>query len=642
MGSSKKYKLFSAENATAGEKPICAFFLSDQGCRNGRNCKFSHDTSSNSSPSAVEATKDTKGNGKDNSGGAGKKNNSKPSSTVEISENSSVVSSESEGEMSHHNNPVVVSTPSKNTPKNSSGEDIDMDDPFAPPNSKKNNANQGKDQQQRKKKRKSSDADPFAGPKNNKAAKINSSSTPNNNKDKEQQTPKSNKSKTAVTTKSVTATTPSFIQSFVSNLPIASFSIPDAKSTATTTTRVTKQKTQGSTTTPPSNSNNHATSSPENKKTTANSTSKKEMHPQQKGGILPTSTEVGRKWQKAIIKSRQHARYENSYDFKKYKEIDALAGLHTEWIKAKPYGPWCQSNPQAIAIDCEMCETQDPLSGAKNPKALCRISVVNAENPDEVLLDTLVKPSWPVTDYRTWINGVTKEHLDSCEFTLRHAQAFMMALCSEETVIVGHAVHNDLAAINMEHDVVADSSFLFTAKDAPEAAVSLKDAVMSILNEEMPETHDSVNDARKALACVSHWMERDGKVDLVERSKRHHHHTGNKLFVHRIPTMCKADHLKNMFLKHTDIQPTDVDEIQFSGQTGKTHVVFKSARHADLAFDTLDGTAEEEKSGRLQKKVYLRNGDYVRVRKMVHAKRPDGRRESSSPSGTRPVDDGAQ
>eukprot|EP00980_Cylindrotheca_fusiformis_P023532 scaffold10571_cov154-Cylindrotheca_fusiformis.AAC.10 len=330
---------------------------------------------------------------------------------------------------------------------------------------------------------------------------------------------------------------------------------------------------------------------------------------------LPVSTETGRKWVKAVQKTREHDRYKSSFDFSKYKQLDQNNGIQSTWIKAKPYGSWCQSNPQAIAIDCEMCETQDPLSGVKNPKALCRVSVVNAEKPEEVLLDTLVKPAWPVTDYRTRINGIKKENLDNVEFTLRHAQAFMIALCSEETVILGHAVQNDLAALNMEHHCNADSSFLFHAKDSESATVSLKDLVFGIFQKKMPETHDSVNDARKALDCVLHWVENDGKVAQIERSTNNS--KAKELFVHRIPKQCKPQNLSSMFQKHTDIQPTSIADIEFSGESGKTHVVFRTPRHAKLAFDTLDGTAEPDKSGRLQKKVYLRNGDYVRIRKMV-------------------------
>ena len=78
-----------------------------------------------------------------------------------------------------------------------------------------------------------------------------------------------------------------------------------------------------------------------------------------------------------------------------------------------------------------------------------------------------------------------------------------------------------------------------------------------------------------------------------------------------------------MIVKHTDIQPITVDPIEFSGNTGKTLVTFKTARHCRLAFDTLEGTAEEDPSGRSQKKVYLRDGGHIKIRKMVHDKRND-------------------
>jgi RNA exonuclease 1 len=47
-------------------------------------------------------------------------------------------------------------------------------------------------------------------------------------------------------------------------------------------------------------------------------------------------------------------------------------------------------------------------------------------------------------------------------------------------------------------------------------------------------------------------------------------------------------------------------------------LTFASPRHANLAFSSLDGDQDQDSSGRLQKKVFLRNGGYIRVRKMVH------------------------
>ena len=50
MAKGKGYKLTSA--ATDGMPKTCAFFFSDKGCRNGANCKFSHDKPQQQSASA--------------------------------------------------------------------------------------------------------------------------------------------------------------------------------------------------------------------------------------------------------------------------------------------------------------------------------------------------------------------------------------------------------------------------------------------------------------------------------------------------------------------------------------------------------------------------------------------------------------
>jgi len=540
---SKKYKLFSTDNTEAAK---CAFYASTEGCRNGDNCKFMHEES-RPAPAATPAP-------------------------IQLSDDSSV-SSESDQEM-----------PINQTAQN---------------HAKENHSQKAKKIEGKRKRKSMDGCDIFADPKNLSNERVRDQQTvTNNNKKLKQMDVSSSSTNAKVKTKAKPETPKRNFSSFVSNLPVASFSIPEMKDAAPTK----------------ENKALEASSNTPSKKDTSESKTEKV--------VLPTSTAVGRMWLKSVVETRKHERYAASNDFKKWKEMYSNNNIQTTWVKARPYGSWCGSNPQAIAVDCEMCETVDPKSGSKNGKALCRLSVVNAEKPEEVLLDTLVKPMWPVSDYRTRINGITKKHLENVEFTLGHAQAFMLELCSEETVIVGHAVHNDLVSLNMEHNVVADSSYLFRAKDLPTATPSLKDTVKTILKKEMPDTHDSVNDARKAFECVLNWVKNDGNVEMVERTLKQRQSNAHQLFIHRIPKICNEEHLISMFLKHSFIQPVDVDEIQFSEKTGKTHVNFKSSRHANLAFDTIDGNAEEEKSGRLQKKVFLRNGNYIRVRKMLHAKRP--------------------
>jgi RNA exonuclease 1 len=339
---------------------------------------------------------------------------------------------------------------------------------------------------------------------------------------------------------------------------------------------------------------------------------------------LPKSTPQGRKWESAVVATQAHKRFPEEYNFEKYKQTDLEIGsdVSSPWIKAKPFGDWCRGNPQCIAIDCEMCETQDPVTKKKNHKALCRISIINGDDPKEVLLDTLVKPDWPVSNHRTWINGIDASHLENVQFTLQHAQTFVLALCSEETVFVGHAVNNDLVSLHMEHYCVADSSYLIAVKDNPTACPSLKDITKGLLGLDMPDIHDSVNDALMSFRCLELWLEKGGQVDPVEKLQSDKKH-GNKLatsqlFLHRIPKICKKDHLEALFVKHASVIPSTIQDIVFSGKLGTSVVTFRSSRHATLAFSTIDSEAREDASGRLQKTIYLRNGDYLRVRKMVH------------------------
>lgn len=567
MAGNKKYKLFSSAQGT---KVPCAFFNSPSGCRNGDDCKFLHSTAAQS---PVLST------------------------TEVVSSESDSSSSENEAAAPVPQKMQNVEKKTKKRKSSSHGDQI-----FAKPHSKEKEEKKGKEGEdddeifskpEKKPKRSIVTRPPDAPAKAIPSSEAASSTTTSI-------TRSARKKKTNKLVKS-----PSGPVDFRKlNLPIAAFSVLESG----TSTPAKQEK---------------SVSSPE-PESVAVVPASVVAEPKNTKCVLPESSLNGRKWKDLVEKSQAHPEFASIFDFKKYKE-QSIPG--DTWIESKPYGDWCANNPQAIAVDCEMCETTDPVSGQKNYNALCRISVINAEDPDEVLLDTLVKPSWPVTNYRTFVNGVTQEVLDPVQFTLRHAQAFMFALCSQETVIMGHAVHNDLAALRMEHYCVADSALLFKAKDSPTATVSLRDLAMNVMKKEMPNTHDSVNDALTALLCLDHYRIKKGDVENIERttSNKNGHGSGrthHQLFIHRIPKMCKAEHLIKMFQEHTSVIPEDVDEIEFTSNSGKTHVNFRSRHHAVLAFNTLEGAEEADTSGRMQKKVYLRNGDYVRVRKMMY-ERPD-------------------
>lgn len=554
MGGNKKYKLFSPDSAIAnGEKPTCAFYHSAQGCTKGDACRFSHGT-------AALATRTAQSR--------------QPSDDA-----ASVISSESS------------SVPSDDD--SSAGGDIKIEDlkRFVKKRDAPSSSTPGTSENARGKKK----------------ARRNNASTPFTKTPIKLNTP-SDQSNPFLPP----GTRPSF--SSYSNArgeESTSFSPPPEKM---------KKKPVRSPPAPAA-AEFQGTSSNGQKSSFALNLGLPVVSFSISGGarvgvaqkvcdpkeVLPLNTHEGKKWEELVQLIRLHPRYGSSYSFA--EKCDA-------WIQAKEFGSWCAAFPQSIAIDCEMCETKCPKTNAVDSRALCRFSVVNGENPNEVLIDTLVKPDWPVSDYRSRINGIKEEHLSEVQFTLRHAQEFMMALCSNETVIIGHAVHNDLEALKMEHYCCVDSAFILKVKDGEHSFPSLKDSVKTLLGKDMPDVHDSVNDARSALECMEHYIEKGGKVDLIIRTVKENDR--HKLFIHRIPKACTVKHIASMIEQYTFIVPSSVEPIEFSSSgTGKTYVLFESAKHAYLAFDTIKATARPDKTGKLQKRVYLRNNEYVQIRQMA-------------------------
>lgn len=100
--------------------------------------------------------------------------------------------------------------------------------------------------------------------------------------------------------------------------------------------------------------------------------------------------------------------------------------------------------------------------------------------------------------------------------------------------------------------------------------------------------------------------------------------SGSELLVHCISeNKCNESDLSKMFLMQTDVQPMVIQDIKYSdingmGTTGKAIIVFKSNRHANLAFDTFDDKPKVDISRRKQKTVNLGSDSYVHIRKMAY------------------------
>ena len=90
-----------------------------------------------------------------------------------------------------------------------------------------------------------------------------------------------------------------------------------------------------------------------------------------------------------------------------------------------------------LAIDCEMVG----IGPSGYTSRLARVSIVNYDG--EIVYDTHVKVDEPVTDYRTFVSGITAEDLQSeSAVTFDEAQSQVMSLIQDK-ILVGHGLKND-------------------------------------------------------------------------------------------------------------------------------------------------------------------------------------------------------
>lgn len=152
-----------------------------------------------------------------------------------------------------------------------------------------------------------------------------------------------------------------------------------------------------------------------------------------------------------------------------------------------------------IAIDCEMCTTDTDRF------ALTRISAVRWDGT--LLLDELVKPPSPITDYLTPFSGMTAAKLDPITTTLADIQSRLLPLLNPHTVLVGHSLVSDLTALKLLHKNIIDTSLLYPHPRGPPYKSSLKFLAQKYLSRAIQtghgtSGHDSIEDARTALDLV--------------------------------------------------------------------------------------------------------------------------------------------
>ncbi|CAE6365258.1 unnamed protein product [Rhizoctonia solani] len=155
------------------------------------------------------------------------------------------------------------------------------------------------------------------------------------------------------------------------------------------------------------------------------------------------------------------------------------------------------------ALDCEMIYTTAGMS-------IARVSVIDGAG--KCVYDKLIKldPGVEVLDYNTRFSGVTS--LDEAQLDLDGVRREMRRLIGPETILIGHALENDMRALRMVHLNVVDTAILFPHQSGPPYRRALKDLARQhlgiLIQNNAGENlgHSSLEDAVATLDLVKFWV----------------------------------------------------------------------------------------------------------------------------------------
>ena len=179
-----------------------------------------------------------------------------------------------------------------------------------------------------------------------------------------------------------------------------------------------------------------------------------------------------------------------------------------------------QHDTECLAIDCEMVGV-----GPRGRRSVAaRVAIVDANGT--CLLDTFMRPREPVTQYRTRWSGIRPENLAQAP-SIKSVRRRVLRLIHGK-ILVGHALHNDLKALNIQHNraQLRDTACCQDLRAALEAVVpgkyrakqspSLKNLCKYVLGVEIQSgEHCPVEDAKSVMRLFLHsCQEGDAAVEV--------------------------------------------------------------------------------------------------------------------------------
>jgi len=157
-----------------------------------------------------------------------------------------------------------------------------------------------------------------------------------------------------------------------------------------------------------------------------------------------------------------------------------------------------------VAIDCEMVGCGP--GGYRS--ALARVSIVNWDG--DVILDKYVRVEEEVTDYRTFVSGITASDITSSD-AISFDECRALALQAiEDKIVVGHGLKSDFEVLQIRHEwhLIRDTAryqpFMKEHHSiegllVPKKLKELARDKLGLIIQQDGQQHDSIEDATAAM-----------------------------------------------------------------------------------------------------------------------------------------------
>jgi len=158
-----------------------------------------------------------------------------------------------------------------------------------------------------------------------------------------------------------------------------------------------------------------------------------------------------------------------------------------------------------VALDCEM------VMVAGNIHELARCSIVNYNG--HVLFDKLIKPTGKVTNYLTWVSGVSYEKLRGCCNYSFYKKEISEIL--NDKLVVGHSLKNDFTALGYtpNEKTVRDLAHFKPLNEKGKVLSLKKQTEKHLVMDIQGGEHDSVEDARASMELYKKF-EKEWEISL--------------------------------------------------------------------------------------------------------------------------------